>query len=92
MAELTFVVRSVVMNSTGSCFEIEVRVIPRAKRDEVGGERAGRLLVRTTAAPVDGQANVAVRRLLASFLEVPRRDVQIVSGHHSRDKTVRVTR
>lgn len=66
-------------------------MIPRAKRNEVGGERAGRLLVRTTAAPVDGQANDAVRKLIAAHLGVPTRSVEIVSGHHSRDKVVSVS-
>ena len=53
---------------------IEVRVIPRARRDEVGGERAGRLLVRTTAAPTDGKANAAVCRLVAAHLGCRARD------------------
>lgn len=71
---------------------VEVRVIPRARRDEVGGERAGRLLVRTTAAPVDDKANVAVRRLVADRFGVPARDVEIVKGARSRDKTLRIRR
>ena len=70
---------------------LEIRVIPRAKRDEVGGERGGRLLVRTTAAPVDDQANVAVRKLVAAHLGVPVRGVAIVSGHHSRDKVLGIS-
>lgn len=65
-------------------------MIPRAKRNEVGGDRGGRLIVRTTAAPVDGQANDAVRKLVAEHLGVPVRRVQIVSGHHSRDKSLSV--
>lgn len=69
---------------------IEVRVIPRARRDAVGGERAGRLLVRTTAAPVDGRANAAVLRLVADHLGVPRRQVEVIAGERSRDKTLRV--
>jgi uncharacterized protein YggU (UPF0235/DUF167 family) len=68
-----------------------IRVIPRSKRDEVGGDRAGRLLVRTTAAPVDGAANAAVRRLIAEHLDVSLRRVEIVSGHHSRDKVISIT-
>ena len=69
---------------------MSIRVIPRARRDEVGGERAGRLLVRTTAAPVDDQANDAVRKLIAEHFGVPVRRVEIVSGHHSRDKVVAI--
>lgn len=69
-----------------------IRVVPRARREGCGGERAGRLLVRTTAPPVDDRANRAVRRILAEHFGVPVRDVEIVAGHRSRDKTVRVRR
>jgi uncharacterized protein (TIGR00251 family) len=71
---------------------LEVRVIPRAKRSEVGGERAGRLLVRTTAPALDGRANAAVCALVADHLGVPTRNVTIESGHRSRDKVLRVRR
>lgn len=72
--------------------EVAIRVVPRARRDAVEGERAGRLVVRTTAAPVDGAANDAVRRLLATHFGVRPRDIEIVSGQHHRDKVVRVHR
>lgn len=70
---------------------IAVRVIPRAKRDEVGGERDGRLVVRTVATPADGKANVAVTKLLAAHLGLPIRRLELVSGHHARDKVFRIT-
>jgi uncharacterized protein (TIGR00251 family) len=70
--------------------DVEVRVIPRASRDEVGGERGGRLIVRTTAAPVDDRANEAVCRALAHHFGVPRRRVELLRGHRSRDKKLRV--
>jgi uncharacterized protein len=44
--------------------------------------------VRVVAAAEDGKANDAVVRLLAETLALPARDVQIVSGRSSRDKTV----
>jgi uncharacterized protein len=47
--------------------------------------------IRVAAAPEGGKANAAVIRLLASTLAVPARDVAIVSGHGSRDKTVALT-
>ena len=71
---------------------VSVRVIPRARREEVGGERDGKLLVRTTAAPADGKANAAVCRLVAAHLGVPTRLVEIISGHRSRNKLLRVNR
>lgn len=70
--------------------QVLIRVIPRARRDEVGGERNGRLLVRTTAAPVDGSANAAVLRLLATHFNVPVRRVHLISGERSRDKVVAI--
>jgi uncharacterized protein len=70
--------------------EIEVRVIPRARRDEIAGERGGRLLVRLTAPPVDGAANAALCRLVARRAGVPVRRVSIVRGQTARDKVVQV--
>jgi uncharacterized protein len=70
--------------------EIAVRVIPRAGRDEIAGERDGRLLIRLTAPPVEGAANAALCRLVARCAGVPARRVSIVRGQTSRDKVVRV--
>lgn len=70
--------------------EIEVRVIPRARRDEIGNQRGGRLLIRVTAPPVDGAANAALCRLVARRAGVPARRVSVVRGQTSRDKVVRV--
>jgi uncharacterized protein (TIGR00251 family) len=70
--------------------EIEVRVIPRARRNEIGGERQGRLLIRLTAPPVEGAANAALCRLIARRARVPVRRVSIARGKTSRDKVVRV--
>ena len=71
---------------------LDVRVVPRAHRDEVGGERDGRLVIRTTAPPVEGAANKAVRRVLAKHFGVAPRDIEIVRGQRSRDKTVEIRR
>jgi uncharacterized protein (TIGR00251 family) len=70
--------------------DIEVRVVPRAKRNEIAGERDGRLLVRVAAPPVDGKANAAVVKLLAKALGVQRSAVAIVTGESARDKLIRV--
>jgi len=69
---------------------IQVRVQPRARRNEVAGERDGRLLVRVTAPPVDGKANAALRKLIARRLGAPPGSVTVVRGEGSRDKLVEV--
>ena len=69
--------------------ELDIRVQPRAGRNaiEIDGER---ITVRVTAAPESGKANDAVVSLLAKRLGVPKRSVQIVRGHKSRDKRIRI--
>jgi hypothetical protein len=69
---------------------IDVHVIPRARKSEIGGTRAGALLVRLNAPPVDGAANAALIELLASALQVPTQLISIVAGRTSRRKCVEV--
>lgn len=70
---------------------ISVRVTPRSGRDEVSGWQDGELRVRLHAPPVEGQANDALRRLLAKRLGLPQSAVEIAGGAASRSKRVRVT-
>jgi hypothetical protein len=49
---------------------IQVRVQPRARENEISGERDGALVVRVTAPPAEGKANDAARKLLAKRLGV----------------------
>lgn len=73
----------------GGC-TLRVRVIPRAGRSGIAGERDGALLVRLAAAPVDGEANDALIAFLAKQLDTPRRAIRLVAGDRSRDKRVEV--
>jgi uncharacterized protein (TIGR00251 family) len=70
--------------------DLSVRLQPRARRDEVVGERGGAVVIRVTAPPVDGKANEALCRLVAKAAGVPRSRVSVVRGQTSRDKVVRV--
>jgi uncharacterized protein (TIGR00251 family) len=70
---------------------LDVRVIPRAPRSRVDGERNGAVLIRLAAPPVDGAANAALIAFLAEALAVPRRQIAIVSGDKSRDKRIRIS-
>jgi uncharacterized protein (TIGR00251 family) len=70
--------------------DVAVRLQPRARRDEVVGERAGAIVIRVTAPPVDGKANAALCAFVARAAGVPPSRVSVVRGHTSRDKVVRV--
>jgi len=65
-----------------------VRVQPRASRNAIEGVRNGALRVRLTAPPVEGEANEALVRLLASRLNVPKSAVRILSGTRGRTKQI----
>jgi hypothetical protein len=69
---------------------LPVRVIPRAKRTSLDGLRAGALLARLSAAPLDGAANDALLLLLSEALGVSRSALAIVSGLRSREKRVAI--
>jgi uncharacterized protein (TIGR00251 family) len=69
---------------------LDVRVTPRASRDEITGMRDGILLVRVTAPPLDDAANRAVIKLIAKRAGVPRSRVRIAHGHRSRNKRIEI--
>jgi uncharacterized protein len=78
-----------IADTPGGCV-ISIRVIPRARRSELAGERDSSLLIRLAAPPVEGAANDALIAFLSELLDVPRRAVTIVSGEHARAKRVRI--
>ncbi|QHN02523.1 DUF167 domain-containing protein [Granulicella sp. WH15] len=70
---------------------LQVKVIPRAQTSHVAELMAnGALKIKVNAIPEDGKANEEVRTVLADFLDVPKRNVEIVRGHTSQQKLVRV--
>jgi uncharacterized protein (TIGR00251 family) len=69
---------------------LDIRVIPRSPRTSVDGTRGAAILVRLAAPPVDGAANDALIAFLSTALDIPRRQITIVSGERSRDKRVRI--
>ena len=76
-------------------FEIRVRVTPRGGRDAVDGVETlsdGRQVVkiRVRAAPEDGAANEAVRRLIAATLGMSSNRVSLTSGATARIKTFHI--
>jgi uncharacterized protein (TIGR00251 family) len=69
---------------------ILVRLQPRASKNEVTGERDGKVCVRVTAPPVDGKANQALIKLVAGRTGIARGRVSIVRGETSRDKLLEI--
>ena len=78
------------IRSTNDGVELDVRVVARAGRTEIGGTRDGALLVRLNAPPVGGAANDALIAFLAAVLHTPRSAIRIVSGERGRRKRVAI--
>jgi hypothetical protein len=69
---------------------LRARVQPRASRDAIAGVRDGALIVRVTAAPVEGAANDAVVRLLGRALGVAPSAIRLLRGASGREKVLRL--
>ncbi len=70
---------------------ITVQVQPRSSRDEIVGLHEGRLKIRISAPPVDGQSNERLTEVLAKAFGVSKSSVEIIKGHHSRLKTISIS-
>jgi uncharacterized protein len=68
----------------------DVRVQPRASRDEIAGVFEGAMKIRLTAPAVENRANEALIEFLAAVLKTSKSAVRIRSGEQSRTKRVEV--
>lgn len=75
---------------TATGVELDIRVIPRAKKSGLGGVRDEAVLIRLAAPPVENAANDALIAFLSETLSVPRRAIRIISGGRARHKRVAV--
>jgi uncharacterized protein (TIGR00251 family) len=70
--------------------ELRLKVVPGASRDQIAGILGDRLKIRTATAPEGGKANKAVAALLANWLNVPVRQIELVGGPTNPEKTFKV--
>ena len=69
---------------------LSVKLQPRASANEIGDALGNELRIKVTAPPVDDAANEALVKLLAQCLDCPRNRVELVRGHASRHKTIKL--
>jgi uncharacterized protein len=79
------------IRAQGDGVTLKVRVKPRSSRDGLAGVQGGAVVLRVAAPPVEGSANAAVIRLLASLLDRPPSAITLLHGAKGRDKTVHVS-
>jgi uncharacterized protein (TIGR00251 family) len=76
---------------TDLCATLAVRIQPRASKNGISRMQDGSLKIRLTAPPVDGAANEALVKFLSDTLSVSQSKVEIVSGHTSREKRIKIS-
>jgi hypothetical protein len=69
---------------------LSVKLQPRASANEIGDALGSELRIKVTAPPVDAAANEALVKLLARQLDCPRNRVELLRGHTSRHKIIKL--
>lgn len=75
---------------TKRVLEIQVKLRPASRTDELLGFEGGVLQARVKAPPLEGRANKALRKLIAKRAGVAPSRVTIVRGEKARIKRVRI--
>lgn len=69
---------------------LTMRVTPRSKKQSCGYDRAGRISVHVRSMPEQGAANNELIRYVADMLDIPSRDIILLSGATSRIKRLKI--
>jgi uncharacterized protein len=69
---------------------LSIKLQPRASRNEIALPLGDELKIKVTAPPVDAAANEALIELLADKLDCARNRIELLRGHKSRHKTVKL--
>ena len=70
---------------------LTVKAIPNASRDQIVGPHAGALKIKVAAPPEAGKANSAICKLLAAALNLPTRNIEVITGHTQPTKRIAIT-
>ena len=69
---------------------LSVKLQPRASAGEIGDALGDELRIKVTAPPVDAAENQALVELLAETLDCSRSRIELIRGHTSRHKTLKL--
>lgn len=70
--------------------KLSLKVVPGASRSGIAGWLGESLKIRVTVPAESGKANRAVIKVLADALEIPRSDIDIVSGSANPRKMIEI--
>ena len=77
------------------CVIVRVRLTPKSSIESVDGvaqsAEGAALAARVRAVPAEGEANAAVEKLIARWLDVPKSAVRVTAGAKSRIKSLTIS-
>ena len=77
------------------CVIVRVRLTPKSSIESVDGvapsAEGAALSARVRAVPAEGEANAAVEKLVARWLDVPKSTVRVTAGAKSRIKSLTIS-
>ena len=80
---------------SAGCVIVRVRVTPKSSLEAVEGVGAtaegAAFFARVRSAPADGEANAALEKLVARWLDVPKSTVRVTHGTKSRVKSLTIS-
>jgi uncharacterized protein (TIGR00251 family) len=69
---------------------IRLHIQPGASKNELVGLHGDRLKIRLKAPPVEGKANKELINYLSKVFEIPKNEIEIISGQTGRRKNVKI--
>lgn len=70
---------------------VKVYLHPKSSKNEILGPFRDGIKVKITAPPVEGKANEGLIRFLAKQWGISASQIEIVRGHHSREKILKIS-
>jgi len=70
---------------------LKVYLQPKSSKNEIVGPYRDGIKVKVTAPPIEGKANEALIRFLAKELGVSLSSIEIIRGHHSQEKAMKIS-
>ncbi len=70
---------------------LKIYLQPKSSKNEIVGPYRDGIKVKVTAPPVEGKANEALIRFLVKEWKISPSQIEIIKGHHSREKTLRIS-
>ena len=70
---------------------IKIYLQPKSSKNEIVGPYRDGIKVKVTAPPIEGKANEALVRFLAKEFGISSSQIELVRGHHSQEKILRIS-